>query len=55
MLLRESVPSPKVEEVALFGRNYRGDEAVAAGLVHEIHPVEGFDEAVAPLRESCGW
>jgi enoyl-CoA hydratase len=44
MILRESVPSPKVEEVALFGRNYRGEEAVAAGLAHEIHPAEGFDD-----------
>jgi enoyl-CoA hydratase/carnithine racemase len=30
--------------VALFGRNYRGQEAVAAGLAHETHPAEGFDE-----------
>jgi enoyl-CoA hydratase/carnithine racemase len=44
MILRESTPSPKVEEVALFGRNYRGQEAVAAGLAHETHPAEGFDE-----------
>jgi len=44
MILRESVPSHKVEEVALFGRNYRADEAVAAGLVHETHPAEGFDD-----------
>ena len=44
MILRESVPSPKVEEVALFGRNYRGEDAVAAGLAHETHPAEGFDD-----------
>jgi enoyl-CoA hydratase len=44
MILRESAPSPKVEEVALFGRNYRGEDAVAAGLAHEIHPAEGFDD-----------
>jgi enoyl-CoA hydratase/carnithine racemase len=44
MILRESAPSPKVEEVALFGRNYRGDAAVAAGLAHETHAVDGFDE-----------
>jgi enoyl-CoA hydratase len=44
MILRESAPSPKMEEVALFGRNYRGEAAVAAGLAHETHAVEGFDE-----------
>jgi enoyl-CoA hydratase len=44
MILRESAPSPKVEEVALFGRNYRGEEAVAAGLAHEVHPADGFDD-----------
>jgi enoyl-CoA hydratase len=44
MILRESVPSPKIEEVALFGRNYRGPEAVSAGLAHEVRPAEGFDE-----------
>jgi enoyl-CoA hydratase len=43
MILREAA-STRVEEVALFGRNYKGDEAVAAGLVHEIHPAEGFDD-----------
>jgi enoyl-CoA hydratase/carnithine racemase len=36
MILRESAPSPKVEEVALFGRNYSGEEAIAAGLAHEV-------------------
>jgi enoyl-CoA hydratase len=43
MIMRESVPSARVEEVALFGRNYSGADAVAAGLVHETHPVEGFE------------
>ncbi|MHC4428546.1 MAG: enoyl-CoA hydratase/isomerase family protein [Planctomycetota bacterium] len=44
MILRESAPSPKIEEVALFGRNYRGEDAVSVGLVHETHAAEGFDE-----------
>ena len=44
MILRESAPSPKVEEVALFGRNYVGAEAVTAGLVHEVADDAGFDD-----------
>jgi enoyl-CoA hydratase len=52
MILRESAPSPKVEEVALFGRNYTGEEAVAAGLVHEVRPDEHFeDDCRARLEE----
>ncbi len=43
MILRESVPQRHLEEIALFGRNYRGDEAVQVGLVHEVHAAEGFD------------
>ena len=43
MLLRDSVSAPKLEEVALFGRNYTDHEAVAAGLVHEVHSEEGFE------------
>ncbi len=44
MILRESVPTQHLEEIALFGRNYRGEEALAAGLVHEVHDAEGFEE-----------
>ena len=52
MLLRESVPGRHLEEIALFGRNYRGDEAVRVGLVHETHPAEGFeDHALSRLGE----
>ena len=43
MILREAVTA-RVEEVALFGRNYQGAEAVASGLVHEIHAAEEFDD-----------
>ena len=44
MIMRESVPSARIEEVALFGRNYSGSDAVGAGLVHETHPAEGFED-----------
>lgn len=40
-ILREA--ALKVEEVALFGRNYVGQEAVAAGLVHEVTPAGDFE------------
>jgi enoyl-CoA hydratase len=43
-LLREELPGPRLEEVALFGRNFRDREAVDSGLVHEIHGPEGFEE-----------
>jgi enoyl-CoA hydratase/carnithine racemase len=43
MILRESVPQRHLQEVALFGRNYRGEEAVQVGLVHEVHAAEGFE------------
>lgn len=44
MILRESVPQRHLEEIALYGRNYRGDEAVRVGLAHETHGDEGFEE-----------
>jgi enoyl-CoA hydratase len=40
-ILRES--TPRLAEVALLGRNYRGGEAVAAGLVHEVATADDFD------------
>jgi enoyl-CoA hydratase len=45
MILRESVPRIHLEEIALLGRNYRGQEALEAGLVHEVHAAEGFETA----------
>ncbi len=52
MILRDSVASNRVEEVALFGRNYAGEDAVRVGLAHEAHPTEGFEEAcLERLRE----
>ena len=43
MMLKDSVPRARLEEVALFGRNYTGPEAIASGLVHEVRPVAGFE------------
>lgn len=42
-LLRESVSAARLEEIALLGRNYSDDEAVEAGLAHEVHETEGFE------------
>ncbi len=41
MILRAA--AAKLEEVALFGRNYEGQEAVTAGLVHEVAAGEEFE------------
>lgn len=55
MMLRESVHAPRLEEVALFGRNYKDREAVSTGLVHELHPAEGFeDHCRGRLEELAG-
>ncbi len=43
MLLCESIAVPHRTAVALFGRNYSNQEAVACGLAHEIGPTEDFD------------
>lgn len=47
MMLARAVSPTRLDEVALLGRNYRGPEAVAAGLVHECCPAESFDEVCA--------
>lgn len=53
-ILRESVSGTRLAEVALFGRNYRGAEALDAGLVHEVRPADGFEQASADrLAELC--
>ena len=44
MLLRESVPQRHLTEIALFGNNHRGEDAVRVGLVHETHGSDGFEE-----------
>ncbi len=42
-ILRASVPPNRLEEVALLGRNYSNDDAIATGLVHEVHEPTGFE------------
>lgn len=44
-LLRETVHRTSLEEVALFGRNYADEAALAVGLAHELLPAEGFEAA----------
>jgi len=41
MILRESVG--RLAEVALFGKNYGGEEAIAVGLVDEHAPADRFE------------
>lgn len=54
-ILREAVPAPRIAEVALFGRNYRGEEAAAVGLVHEVRPAAALDaHCRARLEELAG-
>jgi enoyl-CoA hydratase len=43
-ILRDAVPPERLPEVALFGRDYDDDDALRAGLVHEVLPVEQFEE-----------
>lgn len=43
LLLRASVPAPALGRIALLGRNFRDEEAVAVGLAHEVAPPEGFE------------
>jgi enoyl-CoA hydratase len=52
VLLRASVPAPALSRIALLGRNFADEEAVAAGLADELAPAEGFEEAcLARLSE----
>ncbi len=44
LMLRETVRTAILEEVALIGSNYSGERAVDAGLVHEVHPAQGFED-----------
>jgi enoyl-CoA hydratase len=43
-MLRESVASARMAEIALLGRNFRDEEAVAAGLAHEVAEAPAFEE-----------
>ena len=54
MILRDVVSRTKLEEVVLLGKNYHGSEALEAGLVHDVHAREGFEEfCLARLGEFC--
>jgi len=46
-ILSAAVPAHRVGEVALLGRNYSDDDALSAGLAHEIATVEEFEEICA--------
>ena len=48
-IVRDGVPRHAVAAVALLGRNFSDEAAVAAGLAHELADAEGF-EAVARER-----
>jgi enoyl-CoA hydratase len=44
-VMREGLPATSLEEIALYGRDYEGADAVAAGLVHEVLPGPEFETA----------
>lgn len=43
-IVRECVAPARREEVALFGRNFSDDEALAAGLAHEVRDAPGLED-----------
>jgi len=52
LLLRATVNPQALAQVALLGNNFAGEDAVKAGLVHEVGPEKGFEEAcLARLAE----
>jgi enoyl-CoA hydratase len=52
LLLRASVPAHAVNKVALLGRNFADDEALAAGLADEVVADDGFEQTcLARLTE----
>ncbi len=46
MLLKTAAPGFAQSAVALLGRNFEGEAAIAAGLAHEVAEPEGFDGLV---------
>jgi enoyl-CoA hydratase len=44
LLLRASVPPTAVTPVALLGRNFADDEAIAVGLAHQLADADGFED-----------
>ncbi len=52
LLLREAVGPRRLEEIALLGRNYTNEDAISAGLVHEVVDAQGFENhCIDRLRE----
>jgi enoyl-CoA hydratase len=52
VLLKASVSPMALSRVALLGQNFRDEEAIAVGLVHEVLDVSGFEGAcLARLQE----
>lgn len=45
LLLRQEVAPQALSKVALLGRNFADEEALAVGLVHELADAEGFEVA----------
>src|SRR5262249_12590956 len=43
LLLRAAVPPGALSRVALLGRNFADEEALAVGIVHELADAEGFE------------
>jgi enoyl-CoA hydratase/carnithine racemase len=43
MILRDAVPRTQLTRVALFGKDWTDQEALEAGLVHEVRPADGFE------------
>lgn len=50
-MLRATVHPNRLEEVALLGRNYADDEAVAVGLAHEVADPADFERRCAERLE----
>jgi enoyl-CoA hydratase len=50
-LLQDSVPPHRLAEIGLLGRNFSGQEALAAGLVHEVCDVTSFEEVCRARAE----
>lgn len=44
-LLRETVHRPALTEIAMLGKNYSDEEAVAVGFAHEVLEADGFEAA----------
>jgi enoyl-CoA hydratase/carnithine racemase len=52
LLLRETVHTPALSRIALLGRNFSDEEALAVGLADEVLDADGFEEAcLARLAE----